>query len=126
MKRLWSKTEIEGVAKESSKQLYRHNILVKGKSDMNTASFGARFTIIDDQAVGYTTELKVAYKLKDIGETQASGGITFNADTTTSYPIYGVAFDASYNTMKFGYWNNGEVYNKYLAGVTVVDVVKAI
>lgn len=126
MKRLWSKTEIEGVAKESSKQLYRHNILVKGQSNMNTASFGARFTIIDDQAVGYTTELKVAYKLKDIGATEASGGITFNADTTTSYPIFGVAFDSSVNTMKFSYWNNGELGTTYPAGITVVDVVKAI
>ena len=125
MKRLWSKTEIEGVAKESSKQLYRHNILVKGKSNMNTASFGARLTIIDDQAVGYTTTTKLGDKLKDIGETEASGGITFNADTTTSYPIFSATVDATY-APAFGYWNNGALCTTYLSGATVVDVVKAI
>lgn len=121
MKRLWSKTEVEGIAKESSKQLYRHNIIVKG-SCANTGTVVCRCTIIDDQAVGYTTSTRFIGKLYDIGDTEASGGITISG---TTYPT--IALRASGTTvLLLDYNNSGQLSNPITTISSVVDVVKAI
>lgn len=121
MKRLWSKTEISDVASQSSKQLYRHSILVKGSWGAGE-KFVCRCTIIDDQAVGYTTQAKLCEKLMDIGEIEASGGSTCSS---TTYPIIGIKC-TSKNTLYINYAYEGAESTALGGSITIVDVVKAI
>ena len=121
MKRLWSKTEIEGVAKESSKQLYRHNIIVKGSWGAGE-KFVCRCTIIDDQAVGYTTQTKLCEKLMETGEIEASGGTT---SSSTTYPIIGIKA-TNKTTLYINHAYSGAESTVPGSSLTIVDVVKAI
>lgn len=121
MKRLWSKTEIEGVAKESSKQLYRHNILVKGSWGAGE-KFACRCTIIDDQSVGYTTQQKLCEKLMETGEIEASGGSTSSSAT---YPVIGIKATGK-TSLFINFVYSGAESTALGSTLTIVDVVKAI